>query len=155
MFCYGIFCIETLFFLNIENAKVRNILSQIIAEACEIRENQTYVKNAISQAKQQLQIQNQELQQQQQQQKQDHDSDDDDMQNDKNSRTLKEFTTDPGTLVPNKDYEIDGGTMIAHADYETLVPDSGTMVELESNLGTMVINTDTEDSTLKSKYISF
>ena len=42
--------------------------------------------------------------------------------------------------------------MIAHADCGTLVPDSGTMVELESNLGTMVINSDSEDSTMKSKY---
>lgn len=97
-------------------------------------------------------MQNQELQQQQQLQK-DHDSDEEDIQSDQNSRTLKEFSADPGTLVPNKEYEIDGGTMIAHTDYETLVPDTGTMVELESNLGTMVINTDTEDSTLKSEYI--
>lgn len=43
------------------------------------------------------------------------------------------------------------GTMIDHTyDYGTLVPDSGTMVELESNLGTMVINSDSEDSTMKS-----
>lgn len=40
--------------------------------------------------------------------------------------------------------------MIAHTDCGTLVPDSGTMVELESNLGTMVINSDSEDSTMKS-----
>lgn len=41
--------------------------------------------------------------------------------------------------------------MIDHTiDYGTLVPDSGTMVELESNLGTMVINSDSEDSTMKS-----
>lgn len=40
--------------------------------------------------------------------------------------------------------------MIAHEDCGTLVPDSGTMVELESNLGTMVINSDSEDSTMKS-----
>lgn len=59
-----------------------------------------------------------------------------------NSRTIKEFPQDTGTLVPTD------GTMIAHADY-TLVPDSGTMVELSSNLGTMVINSDSEDSTMK------
>lgn len=58
---------------------------------------------------------------------------------------------DYGTLVPGKNDE-DGfdGTMIAHADYGTLVPDSGTMVELQSNLGTMVINSDSEESTMKS-----
>lgn len=43
----------------------------------------------------------------------------------------------------------DDGTMIAHTDCGTLVPDSGTMVELSSNLGTMVINSDSEDSTMK------
>lgn len=66
-----------------------------------------------------------------------------------NSRTIKEFPEDTGTLVPEKD-NFDG-TMIAHADCGTLVPD-GTMVELESNLGTMVINSDSEDSTMKSNF---
>lgn len=65
-----------------------------------------------------------------------------------NSGTIKEFPEDPGTLVPEK-YEEQDGTMIAHTDCGTLVPDSGTMVELESNLGTMVINSDSEDSTMK------
>lgn len=67
-----------------------------------------------------------------------------------NSRTIKEFPEDTGTLVPEKD-NLDG-TMIAHADCGTLVPD-GTMVELESNLGTMVINSDSEDSTMKSMFL--
>lgn len=121
----------------------------MIAEAREIRESQSYRQAAINQAKQQLQIQNQEMQQQQQQQ--DQDSDEDDLnQNDQNSRTLKGFGVDSGTLVPDKD-NLDGETMIAHTDCGTLVPDTGTMVELESNLGTMVINSDSEDSTLKSK----
>lgn len=66
-----------------------------------------------------------------------------------NSRTIKEFPADTGTLVPDRDNG--DGTMIAHGDYGTLVPDSGTMVELQSNLGTMVINSDSEDSTMKSK----
>lgn len=66
-----------------------------------------------------------------------------------NSRTIKEFPEDSGTLVPDKD-NLDC-TMIAHTNCGTLVPDSGTMVELESNLGTMVINSDSEDSTMKSK----
>lgn len=70
-------------------------------------------------------------------------TDDDEM----NSRTIKEFPADTGTLVPDRDNG--DGTMIAHGDYGTLVPDSGTMVELESNLGTMVINSDSEDSTMK------
>lgn len=121
----------------------------MIAEARLIRDNQTYRQAAINQAKQQLQMQNQELQQQQQ--SQDQDSDDDEQQNEQNSRTLKEFPGDPGTLVPGKEDDMDGGTMIAHTECGTLVPDSGTMVELESNLGTMVINSDSEDSTLKSK----
>lgn len=72
-------------------------------------------------------------------------TDDDDQQN---SHTIKEFPPDTGTLVPDRD-NADDGTMIAHTDCGTLVPDSGTMVELSSNLGTMVINSDSEDSTMK------
>ena len=72
-------------------------------------------------------------------------TDDDDQQN---SHTIKEFPPDSGTLVPDRD-NTDDGTMIAHTDCGTLVPDSGTMVELSSNLGTMVINSDSEDSTMK------
>lgn len=47
--------------------------------------------------------------------------------------------TDEGTLVPGKD--------------STLVPlsPSGTLVELESELGTMVINSDVDEQTMKSK----
>lgn len=78
-----------------------------------------------------------------------HFQDDDEHHHQLNSRTIKEFPEDTGTLVPEKD-NLDG-TMIAHTDCGTLVPDSGTMVELESNLGTMVINSDSEDSTMKSK----
>lgn len=76
-------------------------------------------------------------------QNQTHDETDDDDQ--QNSHTIKEFPPDTGTLVPDRD----DGTMIAHTDCGTLVPDSGTMVELSSNLGTMVINSDSEDSTMK------
>lgn len=72
-------------------------------------------------------------------------TDEDDQQN---SHTIKEFPPDTGTLVPDRDAG-DDGTMIAHTDCGTLVPDSGTMVELSSNLGTMVINSDSEDSTMK------
>ena len=75
--------------------------------------------------------------------------DDDDHQQQLNSKTIKEFPPDTGTLVPERDNA--DGTMIAHGDYGTLIADSGTMVELESNLGTMVINSDSEDSTMKSE----
>lgn len=108
----------------------------MIAEAHEIRENQTYRQTAINQAKQ-LQNQDDEI-------------DDDEQQQQLHSRTIKEFPEDAGTLVPGRDC-LDDGTMIAHEDCGTLVPDSGTMVELESNLGTMVINSDSEDATMKSK----
>lgn len=116
-----------------ESAKTRSILNDMILEAHEIRENQTYRQTAINQAKQ-LQNQDEEI--------------DDDLQQ-LNSRTIKEFPEDAGTLVPGRDL-LDDGTMIAHEDCGTLVPDSGTMVELQSNLGTMVINSDSEDATMKS-----
>jgi serine/threonine kinase 3 len=58
------------------------------------------------------------------------------------SKLSIDFSGDCKTLVPGKDCdEINDGT---------LVPDSGTMVELQSNLGTMVINSDPEESTMKS-----
>ncbi|KAG1665140.1 Serine/threonine-protein kinase hippo [Nymphon striatum] len=71
------------------------------------------------------------------------------------SRTMVKYSSDSGTLVPgslsNND---DNNTMIAHSDVGTLVSpiqhaaDSST---LESDLGTMVINSDgdDEDSTMK------
>ncbi|CAD7077080.1 unnamed protein product [Hermetia illucens] len=117
----------------IKNAKPRTILSQMIAEACEIRDSQrTRSSLGISQVKS-LQTQQDEIEEE---------------EHHVNSGTIKEFPEDPGTLVPEK-YEEQDGTMIAHTDCGTLVPDSGTMVELESNLGTMVINSDSEDSTMK------
>jgi serine/threonine kinase 3 len=113
----------------VKNAKSNTILTHMIAEAKEIRENQSYTRAAaIQQANKQLQNQGNE-------------SDDE-----HNSGTMKEFP-DCGTLVPSKDGEGEL-TMIAHADCNTLVPD-GTMVELQSNLGTMVINSDSEESTMK------
>ncbi|KAL7010680.1 hypothetical protein ACKWTF_009192 [Chironomus riparius] len=112
----------------IRNAKPNSILSLMIAEAKEIRENQSYTRAAaIQQANKQLQ------------QSHNDDSDED------NSGTMKEFP-DCGTLVPSKDDEL---TMIAHTDCGTLIPDNGTMIELQSNLGTMVINSDSEESTMK------
>ena len=47
---------------------------------------------------------------------------------------------DFGTLVPNSDS--DAGTMIEHG---TLVPDKEELSDVESNLGTMVINDDNDD----------
>ncbi|KAL9701696.1 hypothetical protein quinque_005137 [Culex quinquefasciatus] len=126
------------FISMLRNAKPCSILSQMIAEAKEIRENQSYRHAAaISQANKQLQNNNNNNN------SQDADSDEEDV----NSRTMKQFPEDCGTLVPGRD---DGdGTMIAHTDCGTLVPDSATMVELQSNLGTMVINSDSEESTMK------
>uniref|UniRef100_A0A182QKB0 non-specific serine/threonine protein kinase n=1 Tax=Anopheles farauti TaxID=69004 RepID=A0A182QKB0_9DIPT len=129
----------------IRNAKPCSILSQMIAEAKEIRENQSYRHAAvISQANKQLQNSNNNAN--------GHDGGDSDDEDQVNSRTMKEFPADCGTLVPGRDGDGGDGTMIAHTDYGTLVPDNGTMVELQSNLGTMVINSDSEESTMKSKY---
>jgi serine/threonine kinase 3 len=101
----------------------------MIAEAKEIRENQSYTRAAaIQQANKQLQSQHE-------------------AKDDENPGTLKGFL-DYGTLVPSKNEKGDL-TMIAHSNCNTLVPDSGTMVELQSNLGTMVINSDSEESTMK------
>lgn len=60
---------------------------------------------------------------------------------------------DSGTLVRGDLDDSDGGTMIQHATLTTdkTEADSGSMIEIESNLGTMVINDD--DDTMQSKYI--
>jgi serine/threonine kinase 3 len=113
----------------IKNAKSNSILTQMITEAKDIRDKQSYTHAAaIQEANKLLQNQGNE-------------SDDE-----HNSGTMKEIG-DCGTLVPSKDGEGEL-TMIAHTDCNTLVPD-GTMVELQSNLGTMVINSDSEESTMK------
>ena len=60
---------------------------------------------------------------------------------------------DSGTLVKiadELDDNTDGGTMIQHATLTNDNEDSGSMIEIESNLGTMVINEDEED-TMQSK----
>ncbi|XP_063219954.1 serine/threonine-protein kinase hippo-like isoform X2 [Bacillus rossius redtenbacheri] len=112
----------------IGNAKQPNILSQMIAEAREIRENQTYRNNVISSAAIAKQNHIQEL-------------DEDELVNNK---TMLQYSHDPGTLVPSCD--VMDGTLVARQPY-SLVPDSqsGTMVELQSNMGTMVINSDTDE----------
>ena len=60
---------------------------------------------------------------------------------------------DYGTLVQNSGTGSDAGTMIQHA---TLVPEK-TLTDLESNLGTMVINDDdddeADDETMKRKFL--
>lgn len=128
-----------LLFYNAENAKPRSILNDMITEAHAIREDLVY-RQQISHSSQAPRPAGQNHAEE---------TDDDEI----NSRTIKEFPADTGTLVPDRDNG--DGTMIAHEDYGTLVPDSGTMVELESNLGTMVINSDSEDSTMKSRCLFF
>lgn len=114
----------------IKIAKPNSILAKMIAEAKDIRENQSYTRAAaIQQANRQLTELN------------------DAPKEDENTGTMKEYP-DCGTLVPSKE-ESGELTMIAHSDCNTLVPDNGTMIELESNLGTMVINSDSEESTMK------
>lgn len=109
----------------------------MIVEAREIRENQTYRNMSYNAAAGQKQQVNEE-------------SDEDDGQ--MGSRTMvSSYQDDCGTLVPDQD--LMDGTMIAHADEGTLVPQSrnDTMVELQSDLGTMVINSDNDEATMKSK----
>lgn len=106
----------------IKNARPNGILTEMIAEAKEIRENQNYTRAAIiQQANKQFNY----------------------------PPEFEEQSEDCGTLVPSKNEDEGELTMIAHSNCDTLVPDSGTMIELESNLGTMVINEDVEESTMK------
>lgn len=112
----------------VKSAKSNAILVQMIAEAKEIRDNQSYRDTraaAIQQANKQLQSQ--------------HEAENAD------TETLNLGFPNCDTLIPSKNGEGDL-TMIAHEDCNTLIPDSGTMVELQSNLGTMVINSDSEDT---------
>jgi len=67
---------------------------------------------------------------------------------DEASRTI--VPGDSGTLVKD-DSEADGGTMIQHATLTNDNEDSGSMIEIESNLGTMVINDDESEDTMQSK----
>ncbi|XP_046992295.1 serine/threonine-protein kinase 3 isoform X1 [Schistocerca americana] len=114
----------------IGNAKQPNILSQMIAEAREIRENQSY-RNVVSSSAAGAAKQNHA-----------DESDEDEVVNNK---TMLQYPADSGTLVPTRD--VVDGTLVPCRDNATLVPnsDAGTMVELQSNLGTMVINSDTEE----------
>lgn len=94
----------------IGNSKPPNILSQMIADACEIRQNRTYRNMSY--------------------------------------RSIAR----PTYPYQNAELQKEDGTMIRHND-NTLVPHSqnNTMVELQSNLGTMVINSDDEEDTLTKR----
>ncbi|CAG9759603.1 unnamed protein product [Ceutorhynchus assimilis] len=101
----------------IGNAKAPSILSTMIQEAHEIRENQTYRNisvstNIPSSIKQNIVTES------------------DDVLDDSANQTIVSCVDD-GTLVPDK-----GGTLVPSSP-------SGTLVELE--LGTMVINNDSDD----------
>ncbi|XP_023230203.1 serine/threonine-protein kinase 3-like isoform X2 [Centruroides sculpturatus] len=104
----------------IKNAKPVNILQQMIAEAKEIQENETYRRDRVNMLE----------------------SDEDDI----DCGTMVAFVPDSGTLVPNNDIE-EGGTLVAHNNGGTSVVSS----DVESDLGTLVINSDgeEEDSTMK------
>ena len=76
---------------------------------------------------------------------------------DDDSRAGTMVPGDSGTLVrEGSDLEADQGTMVEHPTLTRDDPqeDSGSMIELESNLGTMVINEDDED-TMQSNAESF
>ena len=105
----------------IGNAKAPNILSQMIADAHTIRENQHRNTN-ISAIGAKSGGANEES--------------DDEIAG---SGTMVNCTED-GTLIPSK-----GGTLLPMSP-------SGTLVELQSDLGTMVINSDVDEQTMKSKY---
>lgn len=112
----------------IRNAKSCSILLPMINEAKEIRESQSYKTAALNEWRKHQNLEVDEV--------------------DDDSKTLKE--TNDRTLVPDKDLE-PSGTMIMHEDCGTLVPDNETIVEVQSDLGTMVINSDFEESTMKRK----
>ncbi|XP_063698869.1 serine/threonine-protein kinase 4 [Culicoides brevitarsis] len=113
-------------------AKPNNILLSLIAEAKEIRENQNYTKSEFRKShnmfNNDLALLGQDL---------------------ANSGTLKNNVEDDGskTLVPDRNNG-ENDTMIMHgSDFGTENLDAASMIEIESNLGTMVINSD--ESTMK------
>lgn len=109
----------------ISSKRTPNILNTMIQEAHEIRENQTY-RNLVSNANAQRLKPNLAGSEETQEE---------DLALDNNKTMLQ--CADEGTLVPSKD-----GTLIAASP-------TGTMVELESELGTMVINSDVDENTMK------
>ncbi|XP_005187713.1 serine/threonine-protein kinase hippo-like [Musca domestica] len=149
----------------IRNAKHRSILKTMIEETCAIREQQRNSKASGGSVQGMSQAKSLATQQDDILAEEEHGGE-------FPVETVKTFIDDPGTLVPEKfgEYQqtsnASDATMIAHTeDMGTLCPgkggmaanksqdtgdmtavDSGTMVELESNLGTMVINSDSDDS---------
>jgi serine/threonine kinase 3 len=113
----------------VANAKQPHILEQMIAEALEIRENQSYRNNAATSAAIGAKHNYAE------------ESDEDDVLN---SKTMVHYPQDSGTLAPSWDLvectvlPNDTGTSEANND-------AGTVLELQSDLATMVINSDTEE----------
>ncbi|GBM00425.1 Serine/threonine-protein kinase 3 [Araneus ventricosus] len=108
----------------IKNAKPVTILQQMIAEAKEIQESETYHRDRLNNL----------------------DFDDDEV----DSHTMVEFLADSGTLVPSNSDSGENNTLIAHSDSNTLVACVNS--DIESDLGTLVINSDKEDeedSTMK------
>nr|CAH7763079.1 unnamed protein product [Callosobruchus chinensis] len=105
------------------NTKAPTILSSMIQEAREIRESQSH-RNSNSVANMQL--------------KQNTAEESDDEVNVGNQTMLD--AADEGTLTPNRD-----GTLVPSSP-------SGTLIEIESDLGTMVINSDIDDQTMKNHF---
>ncbi|XP_013783769.1 serine/threonine-protein kinase 3-like [Limulus polyphemus] len=108
----------------IKNAQPVNILQQMIAEAREIQENEAHRRDRANTME----------------------SEEDEV----DSRTMVEYAPNSGTLVPDsniKELGEQNGTMVTHVDSGTLVGAS----DVESDLGTLVINSDgeDEDSTMK------
>ncbi|XP_059480802.1 solute carrier organic anion transporter family member 74D-like [Neocloeon triangulifer] len=108
--------------------KQPNILTQLIYEAKDIREQQQQARGVLSRTH----------------------NDDSDEDDHGGTGTMVQFTPDSGTLVPemlneNRD-DRDEGTLMPQSRR------SGTMVELASNLGTMVINSDDDDDDEDREY---
>lgn len=129
----------------IGGAKPSSILGQMIAEAREIRDNQTYRNlsstvagvGAGAGAGAVTQTTNVTAP------AATHDSDEDEQaaSNQLASRTMvNQFSEDCPTLVPDRD----AGTLVPSQSL------NNTMVELSSNFGTMVINSDNDEDTMKS-----
>nr|CAD7434558.1 unnamed protein product [Timema monikensis] len=118
----GYDCVADIWSLG--NAKQPNILSQMIAEAREIRDNQSYRNNAVPASPKQNHTE---------------ESDDDELLNNK---TMVQYSEDSGTLVPTHDL-LD--VMLLTNLHSTAQNNPNTLIELQSNFGTMVINSDTEE----------
>nr|CAD7201458.1 unnamed protein product [Timema douglasi] len=107
----------------------------MIAEAREIRDNQSYRNNAVAASTKQNHTE---------------ESDDDELLNNK---TMVQYSEDSGTLVPTHDL-LD--VMLLKNLHSTAQNNPSTLIELQSNLGTMVINSDTEEEpTMKRRQVKW